>query len=76
MKPRDGDTKFGNLNAALVLPQGRKGPAFLAYPNFGIYLHWNQSFIYTTSAAYFATRLAGAPTYLKGNRSRTWTRLP
>jgi lytic murein transglycosylase len=63
--PRDGDTKFGNLPAALILPQGRKGPAFLAYPNFGIYLKWNQSFIYTTSAAYFATRLSGAPPYQK-----------
>lgn len=39
----------------------------MTYPNFGIYLEWNQSFIYTTSAAYFATRLAGAPTYQKGN---------
>lgn len=64
--PRDGQTGFGALPAALVLPQGRKGPAFLAYPNFGIYLKWNQSFIYTTSAAYFATRLSGAPPYLKG----------
>lgn len=66
VKPRDGNTGFGNLPAALVLPQGRKGPAFLTYPNFGIYLEWNKSFIYTTSAAYFATRLSGAPTYLKG----------
>jgi lytic murein transglycosylase len=65
--PRDGNTGFGNLPAALVLPQGRKGPAFLTYPNFNIYLQWNQSFIYTTSAAYFATRLSGAPTYQKGN---------
>ncbi len=32
------------------LPQGRKGAAFLTYPNFKIYLEWNQSFIYTTSA--------------------------
>nr|WP_250810464.1 lytic murein transglycosylase [Neorhizobium tomejilense] len=64
--PRDGATNFGNLPAALILPQGRKGPAFLTYPNFSIYLEWNQSFIYTTSAAYFATRLSGAPTYLKG----------
>lgn len=64
--PRDGVTNFGNLPAALILPQGRKGPAFLTYPNFSIYLEWNQSFIYTTSAAYFATRLSGAPTYLKG----------
>ncbi|CAH0341312.1 Tn3 family transposase TnXax1 [Rhizobium sp. CECT 9324] len=64
--PRDGDTAFGSLPASLVLPQGRKGTAFLTYPNFNIYLEWNQSFIYTTSAAYFATRLMGAPPYLKG----------
>jgi lytic murein transglycosylase len=65
--PRDGNTGFSPLKAALVLPQGRLGPAFLAYPNYGIYLEWNKSFIYTTSAAYFATRLAGAQPYLKGN---------
>ena len=63
--PRDGNTAFGNLPAALILPQGRKGPAFLTYPNFATYLEWNQSFIYTTSAAYFATRLSGAPPYQK-----------
>ncbi len=67
VKPRDGNTAFGNLEASLVLPQGRKGPAFITYPNFNIYLEWNQSFIYTTSAAYFATRLAGAPPYERGN---------
>ncbi|MBB3975369.1 lytic murein transglycosylase [Rhizobium azooxidifex] len=64
--PRDGNTEFSGLAASLVLPQGRKGPAFITYPNFNIYLEWNQSFIYTTSAAYFATRLAGAPPYQKG----------
>ncbi len=64
--PRDGNTAFSGLAASLVLPQGRKGPAFITYPNFNIYLEWNQSFIYTTSAAYFATRLAGAPPYEKG----------
>jgi peptidoglycan hydrolase-like protein with peptidoglycan-binding domain len=42
------------------------GPAFIAYPNFKIYLEWNKSFIYTTSAAYFGTRLSGAEPYLKG----------
>ena len=66
VKPRDGDTSFGNLEASLVLPQGRKGPAFITYPNFNIYLEWNQSFIYTTSAAYFATRRGGAPAYERG----------
>ena len=64
--PRNGDKSFSSLPAALVLPQGRLGPAFITYPNFGVYLEWNQSFIYTTSAAYFATRLMGAEPYLKG----------
>ena len=67
VQPRDGNTSFAGLKADLVLPQGRKGPAFLTYPNFAIYLEWNKSFIYTTSAAYFATRLAGAKPYVKGN---------
>ncbi len=65
--PRDGNTAFPQLAASVVIPQGRKGPAFMTYPNFDIYLEWNQSFIYTTSAAYFATRLAGAPPYDRGN---------
>ncbi|MBB1075127.1 lytic murein transglycosylase [Rhodoferax sp. 4810] len=49
------------LPAALLLPMGRKGPAFLAYPNFTVFLEWNRSLVYSTTAAYFATRLAGAP---------------
>ncbi len=65
--PRDGNTAFPQLAASVVIPQGRKGVAFMTYPNFNIYLEWNQSFIYTTSAAYFATRLNGAPPYNGGN---------
>ena len=49
------------LSASLLLPMGRGGPAFLAYPNFDIYLKWNQSLVYSLTAAYFATRLDGAP---------------
>ncbi|MET0841862.1 MAG: lytic murein transglycosylase [Methyloceanibacter sp.] len=56
-----------NLPAGLVLPMGRYGPAFLAYPNFDIYLEWNKSLVYTTTAAYYATRLAGGPTLNKGS---------
>ena len=55
------------LQASLLLPQGRNGPAFLAYPNFSVLFEWNQSFVYVTSAAYFATRLSGAPVYAAGN---------
>jgi len=52
--------------ASLHLPMGRKGPAFLAYPNFSVYTEWNNSLTYATSAAYFATRLAGAPLVYPG----------
>jgi hypothetical protein len=51
------------LPAGLVLPMGHKGPAFLAYPNFDIYLEWNQSLVYTLTAAHLAARLDGAPAF-------------
>ncbi len=49
-----------SVPASLLLPMGRLGPAFLAYANFDVYTQWNQSLVYATTAAYFATRLAGA----------------
>ncbi len=54
------------LQASVLLPMGRNGPAFLAYPNFNVYFEWNQSFVYVTTAAYFGTRLMGAPVYQAG----------
>ncbi|RVT82144.1 lytic murein transglycosylase [Rhodobacteraceae bacterium CCMM004] len=65
--PRQGEV--ADLPASLVLPQGRNGPAFLAYPNFDVYFEWNQSFVYVLTAAYFATRLEGAPVFAAGNPS-------
>lgn len=59
--------QLADLPASLILPQGHKGPAFLAYPNFDVYFEWNQSFTYVLTAAYFATRLAGGPIYNAGN---------
>lgn len=56
-----------NTPTALLLPMGRNGPAFLAYPNFDVYLQWNQSLVYSTTAGYYATRLAGAPVLSRGN---------
>ncbi|WP_421723855.1 lytic murein transglycosylase [Bauldia sp.] len=56
------------LEAALVLPMGRNGPAFLAYPNFYILLDWNSSLVYATTAAYFATRIDGAPRVSRGSQ--------
>jgi lytic murein transglycosylase len=68
VRARDGgDIEADGMEASLLLPMGRNGPAFLAYPNFSVYLDWNQSLVYATTAAYFATRLAGAPPVSKGN---------
>ncbi len=54
--------------ASLLLPMGRNGPAFLAYHNFTkVYLTWNESLTYATTAAYFGTRLAGAGKVRAGN---------
>ncbi|MEL6957830.1 MAG: lytic murein transglycosylase [Pseudomonadota bacterium] len=64
---REGD--LPDLPASLILPMGRNGPAFLAYPNFDVYFEWNQSFVYVLTAAYFGTRLEGAPVYNAGNPS-------
>jgi lytic murein transglycosylase len=55
-KPLPGD----DMPASLLLPMGRFGPAFLAYANFGAYTEWNNSLIYSTTAGYLATRIAGA----------------
>ncbi len=53
--------KADGLKASLILPMGKDGPAFLAYPNFTkVYLEWNHSLTYSITAGYFATRLAGA----------------
>ena len=56
-----------NLPASLLLPMGRFGPAFLAYDNFKAFLGWNSAMVYSTTAAYLATRIAGAPAVSRGS---------
>lgn len=63
----DGSPLSGEGSAALLLPMGRNGPAFLAFPNFDVFLAWNESTVYSATAAYFATRLAGAKAMRSGN---------
>ncbi|OSP53743.1 lytic murein transglycosylase [Pseudoruegeria sp. SK021] len=69
VKARSGKLPSGSLKASLLLPMGRNGPAFLVYPNFNVLFEWNKSFVYVTTAAYFATRLEGAPVFNAGNPS-------
>ncbi|MBC8036564.1 MAG: lytic murein transglycosylase [Rhizobiales bacterium] len=64
--------KADNFPASLLLPMGRNGPAFLAYENFTTaQLKWNESLVYSTAAAYLATRIAGAPNLSRGNGNVT-----
>ena len=61
VKGAHGKLKSDNFAASLLLPMGKDGPAFLAYENFTkAYLLWNESLVYSTTAAYLATRMAGA----------------
>jgi len=62
-----GQLPADNMPASLILPMGHLGPAFLAYPNFKAYIEWNAAIVYSTTAAYFGTRLAGAPPVGPGN---------
>jgi lytic murein transglycosylase len=55
-----------DLQASLLLPMGRNGPAFLTFHNFKVYLEWNQSLVYSTTVAYLGTRIAGAPAVSRG----------
>ncbi|HZP69796.1 MAG TPA: lytic murein transglycosylase [Pseudolabrys sp.] len=62
-----GSLPADGMKASLLLPMGRRGPAFLAYDNFQALLGWNSSMVYITTVAYFATRLAGAPPVNRGD---------
>ncbi|MEP9396282.1 lytic murein transglycosylase [Mesorhizobium sp. KR2-14] len=63
---RDGNPLEDNgLKAGVILPMGHKGPAFIGYDNFDIYIEWNQSITYTLTAAHLAARLAGEPPFDK-----------
>ena len=64
--PRTGAVPDPALMASVLLPMGRNGPAFFAFENFRVYFEWNQSLTYVLTAAYFATRIEGAPVYDAG----------
>ena len=43
-----------DISAALVLPDGEGGRAFLAYDNYKVLMHWNRSYYFVTSVGYLA----------------------
>ncbi|WP_101675332.1 lytic murein transglycosylase [Alloalcanivorax mobilis] len=48
------------LQAALLVPSGHQGPAFLVYHNFRVILGWNRSEAYALAVGRLADRIAGA----------------
>ncbi|MBC73854.1 MAG: lytic transglycosylase, partial [Muricauda sp.] len=48
------------IEAALVVPAGHRGPAFLAYKNFNVIMGWNRSEFYAIAVGHLADRIAGA----------------
>ena len=61
VKGAHGKLKADKFPASLLLPMGKDGPAFLVYENFtSAYLTWNESLVYSTTAASLASRISGA----------------
>ncbi|MFK7730849.1 MAG: lytic murein transglycosylase [Pseudomonadales bacterium] len=49
-----------DMHAAVIVPAGHKGPAFIVYENFKVIMGWNRSEYYALSVGLLADRLAGA----------------
>ncbi|MDA8127985.1 MAG: lytic murein transglycosylase [Betaproteobacteria bacterium] len=47
--------------AAIVLPQGWQGPAFMVFHNFDVVMKWNRSMNYALAVAQLSQQLAGGP---------------
>lgn len=49
-----------DVQAALIVPAGHSGPAFLVYDNFDVIMRWNRSQFYALAVGYLADRINGA----------------
>ena len=58
-----------DMQGAIVLPQGRKGPAFLVYDNFQVILRWNRSIHYAIAVGHLADRIVGRPAVINGRKA-------
>ncbi|MBS3754387.1 MAG: lytic murein transglycosylase [Desulfobacterales bacterium] len=46
-----------DMEGAVILPQGSKGPAFIVYDNFRVIMRWNRSVNYAISVGHLADRI-------------------
>jgi membrane-bound lytic murein transglycosylase B len=47
------------MQAALLVPAGHQGPAFLVYDNFNVIMRWNRSEFYAIAVGQLADQIAG-----------------
>lgn len=48
-----------DMSAAILVPSGHTGPAFLVYDNFDVILKWNRSEFYAIAVGHLADRIKG-----------------
>lgn len=59
--------QVADMEAALLVPMGHLGPAFLVYENFEVIMRWNRSQAYALAVGHLADRIVGA-----GELVRAW----
>ncbi|WP_405233811.1 lytic murein transglycosylase [Lentisalinibacter salinarum] len=55
-----------DLESAILVPAGHKGPAFIVYENFDVIMGWNRSEFYALAVGRLADRIAGGGTLVTG----------
>ena len=56
-------------NAAILLPQGWQGPAFMVFSNFDVIMDWNRSVNYALSVAYLANQYVADKPIIAGGEA-------
>ena len=49
-----------DMQGAIVVPAGQRGPAFIIYDNFDVIMRWNRSEYFALTVGHLADRIAGA----------------
>jgi membrane-bound lytic murein transglycosylase B len=49
-----------DMQGAIVVPAGQRGPAFIIYDNFDVIMRWNRSEFFALTVGHLADRIAGA----------------
>ena len=74
--PANGQTLPQTGSAAIILPQGAQGPAFMVFDNFDVVMQWNRSVNYALSVALLADQLIGGTPLPAPSSAQTVARTP